>query len=266
MKIGFIVNGVCIMDKISEQYVRDYLRNLVEKHGLLNKAIESSSEYSGGYEISSHIVPPEWFRLPSSEYAIMRGREYMMECRLGGVKAHVFTPKPYTGETSVGEILSLKLDRIVNRSIFYCGLNVILRYLGLIDKTIHCRGNEPIYCAEKMIDKLYSLHGDKKLLIIGYQPAIVEKAVEKFSYVEVVDMDPVNIGKKVGDTIIRDAVEEVKLIRKADIVLATGSSIINSSFWNIYSEARDRYLYLYGVSGAGIAYVLGIPRLCYYGK
>jgi len=248
-----------------DEDIRNYLRKIVEEHGYVDSVIKTSSSIGRGV-VSAKVIPPEWFKLPSDEYPIARGREYMMECVLENTRAHVFTSDPYIGEASVRDIIDLNLDSIKNRSLFYCTLNVVLRRIGLIDRTIHCRGDSPVKCAYMMMKDLWEKHGDETLLIIGYQPALVNEAVKWFRNMHVVDMDPENIGRKVGDIVVQDAVDELDLIDRSDIVLVTGSSVINSSFWSIYERSFGKKLYMYGVTGAGVAYVMGVPRLCYYGE
>ena len=249
-----------------DEYIREKFRELVEQADLLDKMISSDSSTGTSRVIYTRVVPPKWFKLPSGEYAIARGKEYMMECKLSNVKAQVFTSKPFIGSMSIGEVLDLDLNSIVNRSIFYCALNAVLRYLGLIKGTIHCRGEEPVKCAGMISKEIWNKHGDKPLLIIGYQPAIVREVVDRFSKVFVTDMDPVNIGKRINNVVVMDSSIELDLIDQVEIVLITGSSVINSTFWSIYDRIMEkkRIIYLYGVSGAGVSYLLDIPRLCYY--
>ncbi|OYT40363.1 MAG: hypothetical protein B6U89_02315 [Desulfurococcales archaeon ex4484_58] len=254
---------------IYDEYVRDFLKRIVKEYSLLNARVNSYSNTRGRDTVlETHIIPPEWFRLPSSEYAIARGKEYMMECRLYNKKAHVFTSSPYIGAMNISRILDLKLDSILNRTIFYCTLNVVLRYLGLIDKTIHCRGDTPVKCAREMMRYIVEKYGGEKLLVIGYQPAIVREATRTYRRVYVTDMDPSNIGRRIGDVEIMDHTRNIELISSVDIVLATGSTVINSTLWPIYEAVNEagNKLILYGVTGAGVSYVMGIERLCMYGE
>lgn len=211
---------------------------------------------------SYKTVPPEWFMLPSEDYVIVKGEEKVMECSFRDSRAQVFTPAPSSTTLKVSEVLELNLQSIASRSLFYCALNAVMRHYGLISGTVHCRRDSPLECAKLLAEKLRNI-GGKKILLIGYQPAFAQKLSENFDLL-ITDMNPKNINRRIQKTMILSHAENLKLIPEVDVVLVTGSSLINGTFWDLYKcavENRKR-LISYGVSIAGASKILGIERHC----
>ena len=250
-----------------DEKVRNFFKKLVEKHRLFNSAVKIHGE-EGKENVSYRIVPPKEFMLPSSEYAIARGKEVIMECCFGHGKAHVFTAKPYSGILNFSEILNLSLDNIVNRGIFFCSLNALMRHLGLIDRTLHCRGMEPEFCGEKLAKWILKEYGNVPILLIGYQPAFAKWLTKALSKIYITDMNPENIGKIVnGVKVLNDKYNSL-LMRKVKVALITGSALINSTLWCLLEEARHNKVepVIYGVSAAGISRIFRLKRFCVFGK
>jgi len=259
--------------KISwDELIRTYLKGLLKAKGIgLKEVIESRPRKDQGSQESGvllelKVVPPKWFNLPNEEYPIVRGKEVIMECRFRDSKAHVFTPMPYEGKVSIKEVLNFSLRTIPERSVFYCALNAVMRHFGLVKGTIHCRNNTPEICGKDLLQEILSFYGDVPTLLIGYQPGFVEALAHNLSELYVTDMNPVNIGKKVGKVVILDHVLNEELIKSVDLVIATGSSIINSTFWSILdwiNKYRKEFI-VYGVTVAGVAEILKLRRHCPY--
>ncbi len=206
--------------------------------------------------------------LPSSEYAIAKGKEVIMECCFEHGRAHVFTAKPFSGVLKISEVLNLNLNSIVNRSVFYCSLNALMRYLGLIDRTVHCKGREPELCGEKLVKWVLEEYGNVPVLLVGYQPAFAKSLTRVLSKVYITDMDPENIGKIVNGVKVLSDKENIQLMRKVRVALITGSALINSTLWYLIEEAKRNNVetVIYGVSAAGVTKILGLRRFCVFGK
>ena len=206
--------------------------------------------------------------LPSNEYAIAKGKEVIMECCFEQGRAHVFTAKPYSGVLKISEILSLSLNSIVNRSAFFCSLNALMRHLGLIDRTVHCKGREPELCGEKLVKWILEEYGNVPVLLVGYQPAFAKSLTRVLSRVFITDMDPENIGKIVNGVKVLSDRENIKLMSRVRVALITGSSLINSTLWYLIEEAKRNNVetVIYGVSAAGVTKILGLKRFCVFGK
>ncbi|GAG31447.1 unnamed protein product, partial [marine sediment metagenome] len=55
------------------------------------------------------------------------------------------------------------------------------------------------------------------------------------------------------------------LVKWCDAVLATSSTIVNDTYTGIktLADANNKRLIIFGVTGAGIAALLGLERLCF---
>ncbi|MFC1679067.1 Rossmann-like domain-containing protein, partial [Elusimicrobiota bacterium] len=87
--------------------------------------------------------------------------------------------------------------------------------------------------------------------------------------VRLTDRDADNIGVirfgvKIEDG---DAVYE-DLIRWADVVVITGTTLLNGTFDSLAACARKHgkdYL-VYGMTVAGVSALIGLPRVCFFGR
>jgi hypothetical protein len=105
--------------------------------------------------------------------------------------------------------------------------------------------------------------------MIGLQPAILERLADYFGpdRVECLDRDEEFKGQsRFGVPIIwSDRQTMTELFDQADLVLATGSTIVNGSLPEILALSLDHAVpvYFYGTTVAGTARLMGLQRLCY---
>lgn len=243
-----------------DEICRKYFRKLVEEKEIGDERIHSSD---GLEKLNYRIIPSEWFMLPSEEYAIAKGEEKVMECVFRNSKAQVFTNLPMSVELKVSDILGLELNNLASRTLFYCALNAVMRHYGFIEGTVHCRKDSPVECAKLLRERLEKIVEGKKILLIGYQPAFAEKLSKNFDLL-ITDMNPKNINRTVHGIRILSYLENSRLISEVDIVLVTGSSLINGTFWDLYDCANKegKKFVSYGVSAAGASKILDIDRHC----
>ncbi len=236
--------------RILDEIIRYEVLRLLEEHNIsLNEIV--SCIYRSGKELE----------LPSNDYALMRGKEVLLTCRFRGVEGQVFTVAPRFFYNSIGTVLRLGLNNLRERSIFYATVNAVLRYLGLINKTIHCRGCDPEKCGEDLAKWIINNYGySVRVLHIGYQPGHV-RVLRRYlkDNLIVTDLSSDLIGKRLSsDLLIVDGLLNDILIGYVDVVLATSSSIINTTFYDIllYSILLNKELVVYGVSGIGVVNLL----------
>jgi hypothetical protein len=136
-----------IGDTCLEQAKRRFERIVVEM-GLMDE------------EVAVHVKvlsPEEAIGNPERrDFPIVTGKERVIEANFKGVTAHAFTDSPYEFSGKVKEIIKMPLTENRKRAIFIASMNAILKSLNEIDKTIHCRDNEPERCAEAICQYINS--------------------------------------------------------------------------------------------------------------
>ncbi|RKY87024.1 hypothetical protein DRQ15_11390, partial [candidate division KSB1 bacterium] len=145
------------------------------------------------------------------------------------------------------------------------------RHLGLAEGTVHCKNEDPEECGAELATKLQREQGLIKIGLIGYNPAIADHLVRVFGTenVRVTDMNPDNIGtEKFGIPIWDATTQTEEIIRWADYLLITGTTVVNGSFETIrgWLESYHKPYSFFGVTISGIAALLGLPRMCPLGR
>ncbi len=231
-----------------DEYLLNSFKELLVKRDLLRKSIICRSRL--GKELN----------LPSDEYALIRGPEVLIECEINGFKGHAFTPYPLSYKSTLSRLVNdLDLGNIGWRGIFFATLNALLTMLGIIDGGTHCKGKEPELCGVELADYLLRSYGSNvSILHIGYHPGHVKALVSRFRNVYVTDLNKDVIGKvKYGVRII-DGFKNNELIKYVDIILITGSAIVNKTIYGIINEVfkEGKVGVIYGVSAKGAYTIL----------
>ena len=222
-----------------------------------NEALDLANTYNIDLStrVVCHYISGKELKLPSNEYALIRGPEILLTCRIEGVKGQAFTiaPKHYEGE--LGDILSIDLSNLFNRGIFYATINALTKLAGLIDKSVHCSKDKPVKCSELLVQAIREKYGlSKKILHIGYHPGHVkELALFLRNNLIVTDLTSNLIWSRKYDIMIYDGLINTQLVGLTDIILLTGSSIVNNTMWDILEKAilLNKKVVIYGVSAIG---------------
>ena len=193
------------------------------------------------------------------DYPITKGREVMVEASFAGAKGQAFADAYENEDYSVEELLTMPLDSNMKRASFIAGLNAVYRYLGLCDKTVHCRDAEPMDCASHLTEALGSL---KKVVLIGHQPRFLEQLSTHCS-VRAVDMDPGNIGSSFSGVVIEPPENTSEVIEWCDLIFATGSTLVNGSLSKFLNQGRP--VIFYGVTVSAAARILHLDTYCHCG-
>ncbi|XRP96643.1 Rossmann-like domain-containing protein [Methanocaldococcus sp. 16A] len=231
---------------------KEILKELTEENNLLNEEIE--------IKISDTKLDTTRIK----DYPLMSGKEILLRANFKGCYGDAFTDKPVEFKGTIRELLDKG-----NRAEIIATLNAVMRFLGLVDRTVHCTGDEPEKCAKELVKYLKELN-PQKIGIIGFQPAFVKEVVNNFGAENVLvsDLNPENVGKiKYGAKIIHGKYNE-DLIKNSDVVLATGSTIANGTFEEIWELAKkyNKRIIFYGTTIAGMAKILGVERFCILGR
>jgi uncharacterized protein (DUF4213/DUF364 family) len=218
------------------------------------------------------LTPEEAIGSPGRrDFPIVTGRERVIEARVLDVRAHAFTDSPGEFVGKLREILDLPLTSNWERALFIAALNAVLRHLNRAERTLHCRDDEPEECAKEIGRHILERWGKVRVGLIGRNPAIAEMLSDTFGAENVVitDLDEANVRKREFGVEIWDGNERnVELIRRSDLTLVTGTTLVNGTADRILKCIRELgkdYL-IYGVTGAGICQLMGLNRICPFGK
>jgi len=243
--------------------VRDAFRKLVRERGLACKRLTVSVK---------PLTPEEAIgRVKRKDYPIIRGKERIIEASVLGGKGQAFTDSPAGFSGTLGGVLRLPLNNGRNRALVVAAINAACRALGLASGTVHCKGGDPERCGEKIAEDILSQYGICRVGVVGFNPAIAAHLVQALGdkNVRILDLDEANIGKlKFGVRIEDGASAAGDMVRWADIVLATGTTLVNGTVDQLLRGVRKhaKEWRLYGITCAGASALIGLPRLCHFGR
>jgi len=231
---------------------KTHLQELARRYGLLTEPVAVVS--------ARPLSPQEALGQPDrTDYPLLRGKEVLVEAEFRGAKGQAFTDRPGTYSGSLREVLELPLADNYRRAVFVATINAVLRHLGLVGGTVHCRDTEPRQCAGQLAEYLRRRFGRPRIALIGLQPAMLESLAPAFP-IRVSDLDPDNVGQLKAGVRVEPGENNPELLAWADVVLATGSSAVNGTLASLLTEKPTLF---YGVSIAGLAYLEGYERVCF---
>lgn len=234
------------------------------------KTLEEASLIDDDLEVSSRVLTArEAIGITqASDYPILKGKEYLVEAVFRNCRGQAFTDDPLEFSGSLREILERPLETNRDRCLFIAALNAVLRFLKLIDSTVHCRDKGLEECSGK-IAEFVSNKAWKAVGLVGLQPAILRAlaALPDSPRIFCLDRDEDLKGKsKSGVEIIWSDDESMNdMFSKVEGVLATGSIIINGALLNVLFLANKHRVpvYFYGTTIAGASFLMGLNRICY---
>jgi hypothetical protein len=255
------------MSKAGEKSIlertRSRFREIVEQHHLLGATVSV---------LAKPLTPEEAIGTPGRrDFPIVVGKERVIESSVLGSKGHAFTDSPREFAGTLEDVLALQLTSNQNRAIYVATFNAVLGYLGLVTGTVHCRDEDPEHCAAAMAQLLLDRHGRVEVGLIGFNPAIAERLVDTFGaeHVRISDLNGGNIGERRCGVEIWDGRDRTEdLIDSSDVVVFTGTSLVNDTFDRIWHhvQARGKHYLVYGVTAAGVSELVGIERVCPRGR
>lgn len=206
-----------------------------------------------------------------SEFAIKRGKERVIEAVFSGARGQAFTDQPTSWSGRLEDLFALDLSQVPHRAVFVAGMNAVLRALDEAKGTVHCTDEDPMRCGPELARTLEERFGAVRVGLIGLQPAILAALADRFgpASVRVLDLDPNSIGTtKSGVPIWDGHTDLARLVDWCGVGLATGSSLINGTIDDIYDRfgGAGRPLVFFGNTISGAAALLGLDRLCPFGR
>ncbi len=231
--------------------LREALNNEIEKHHLSGKNISVKCKALSAKEA---IGTPE-----HDDYPIIKGKEVMVEAVFEGAKGQAFADDFENADYLVDDLLKISLDSNKRRASFISGLNAVFRYLGLCDKTIHCKDSEPTLCANNLPEFIGSRNN---VLLVGYQPRFLEMLTSQYN-VRVIDLDRDNIGSKISGVVIEPPEMTPDAMKWSDLIFATGSTIVNGTIIDFINQ--DKPAIFFGVTISAAANILNLKTYCHCG-
>jgi uncharacterized protein (DUF4213/DUF364 family) len=222
--------------------------------------------------LAKPLTPEEAIGEPGRrDFPIIAGRERVVEARVRDAKGHAFTDSVREFQGLLEEAATLELATNRKRAVFVAVLNATLRHLAMASGTVHCKDDEPETCAREIAALLRKEHGPARIGLIGLNPAIAERLVDAFGAdrVTISDLNRDNVdGDRFGVRIWDGNRRTAELIARSDVVLCTGTTLVNGTFDSIRKQVLDakKEFLVYGVTAAGVCALTGIRRVCPCGR
>lgn len=197
------------------------------------------------------------------DYPILTGTDVMIEATYKGAKGQAFTSAPADFAGTLSDIL--KLDYMNDdqaAGLLVATINAVMGSMGLCDRMIHCKNDGPKKCGIEIGDYVKANYADKKILVVGYQPSIIENLTQRGLTVRALDLDPKNVGFERCGIVIEHGVNDMDNAKQwADVILCTGSTVCNGTIVDYLDTGKKTYFF--GTSLAGVSVLLNLPRLCF---
>lgn len=199
------------------------------------------------------------------DFPIITGKDIMIEANFHGSRGQAFTDAPATFSGKLSDILAGDLLHDARaRGLFIATVNAVMAHLHLCCQTVHCREDGPESCAQNLLNFLRSQYADRRrIVLIGYQPAMLEMLAGSEFNVRVLDLNPANIGQMRYGVLVEHGVDAYSDVVNggADLILCTGSTVCNGSIVN-YLDLNTQVLF-FGTTLAGTAVLMGLDRVCF---
>lgn len=220
--------------------------NLLDQHVVIHCKALSAKEAIGDPE--------------HDDYPIIKGREVIVEADFKGAKGQAFSDAFEQKTYKLMDLVDLELNTNKKRASFISSLNAVYRYLGLSDKTVHCKDAEPVECSDHLMNEI---NFSKKVLLIGLQPRFLHVLSEK-RCLRIVDLDQDNIGKVFNNIVVEPESNTADALKWCDMVFATGSTIINGTISRFLEQPKP--VVFYGITIAAAGKILGLRTYCRCGN
>ena len=196
------------------------------------------------------------------DYPLVVGVERLMQAEFRDSLGQAFTDMYGDFSGRLSDIVTMDLRNNFRRAIFISSLNAVMKNLGLITQTVHCKNNQPRECSHELVRYIEKNYGQPTVAMVGFQPRMVEALAKRFE-LRVTDMDLDNIGKEKFGVRIYDPSHTEENLDWCDIAVVTGTTVVN----NTIDQFRiPKPVVFYGVTISGVAKLLGLNHFCSFGS
>ena len=240
------------MDDVYKE-LKERVFDVLKAEGLLMERVEIRARALSTKEA---IGSPE-----HQDFPIQQGKEKLMQATFRGAGGQAFTDMYGDYEGTLEQVLELPMENNHQRAVFVASLNAVLRYLGRIEGSIHCRDEEPVQCGKSLVPYLKDRYAGVRIAQVGFQPRMVENLAGSHP-LRVLDMDADNIGNRKFGITIETADNTEDAVNWADLILATGTALANGTITPLLGK---KPIIFYGTTIAGAAHLMGWERFCPFG-
>jgi len=235
-------------DTLKRELVRLMIEHRLESEEVVVRVAPLSPEEAIGH--------PE-----DRDYPLVIGRERLMQAEFRHSLGQAFTDSYGDFSGRLSEVAAIEPTNNFRRAIFISSLNAVMRYLGLVTKTTHCRNNEPRQCSYELAKYIEENYNHPKVAMIGLQPRMVEALSKRFE-IKVTDMDQANIGTEKFGVPVFGPERTQQHLEWCDVAVATGTTIVNDTIEQCRISKPVLY---YGITISGAARLLGLNHFCRFG-
>lgn len=209
------------------------------------------------------LTPEEAIGRPEElDYPLLKGKERLMQAKLRGTPGQAFTDMFGEYEGTISDILRRELRTNFHRAVFISTLNATMNHVGLIDKAVHCKDEEPKRCSLELVRYIGEKFDQPKIAVVGFQPRMVDTLSKAFR-LRVTDLDSDNIGKVKFGVPMEGPEKARDNLLWCDVVLITGTTLVNDTIGEFLIQKPKIF---YGITISGAAKILGLNHFCACGK
>lgn len=196
------------------------------------------------------------------DYPLIVGVERLMQAEFKGSLGQAFTDMYGNFSGRLSDIVAMDLTNNFRRAIFISSLNAVMKYAGLITRSIHCRNEEPRECSYELVKYIERTYGHPKIAFVGFQPRMVETLSPKFE-LKATDLDKNTISTEKFGIMIHGPEKTQENLQWCDIAVVTGTTVVNGT---IEQFMIAKPVIFYGITISGMAKLLGLNSFCYCGR
>ena len=253
--------------------IRKVFQHLIEQNAWRDKTVNVT--VSGNSDQKEHLSVKANDRLIEADFLGSRGQAY----------AHLYGNFSGASRT-LAAISDMKTDDTYREAVFLASVNAVARHLGIVDRTVHCKIDEPKKCAKELVSHIKGQFGNPRCALVGLHPAIAEALAQEFE-LRITDTDRKNVGTTVWGIPVLGPKHTVDTVEWSDLVLVTGSALNNETLRVLVREnptvvysptgsgrtlpkislnsCLKKPTISCGVTAAAAAHILRLPRFCPYG-
>ena len=203
--------------------LKEALRDAIARHHLDERSISLKSR---------GLTPEEAIgRTARTDYPILNGREVMLQALFGEALGQAFTSAPVDFEGSLADVLELDTTHDPQAAgMLVATLNAVLRAVGEIGNTVHCRDDGPELCAERYAALVRERFGTPRIALVGFQPALLARLSKEFS-VRVLDLNPEIVGTVRSGVLVEDGMAAYQDVVRDCARAVRFATVRSSTFW-----------------------------------